>query len=135
MKEIFADTFYWVALLNPADSYHQRASMVGRNLIGARLVTTDEILIEVLTYFSGSGHEGRAYAAGWVQRLLVSESIAVLMQRRETFLDGLRLYQARPDKAYSGVDAISMVAMKARGITEILTHDHHFAQEGFVLLL
>jgi predicted nucleic acid-binding protein len=28
-----------------------------------------------------------------------------------------------------------MEAMRARGITEILTHDHHFEQEGFMVLM
>jgi len=28
-----------------------------------------------------------------------------------------------------------MEAMRARGITKVLTHDHHFAREGFVVRL
>jgi predicted nucleic acid-binding protein len=32
-------------------------------------------------------------------------------------------------------DCISMETMRQEGITEILTHDAHFAQEGFTLLL
>jgi hypothetical protein len=27
-----------------------------------------------------------------------------------------------------------MVAMRALGLSEVLTHDHHFAQEGFAIL-
>jgi len=30
---------------------------------------------------------------------------------------------------------ISMEAMRQEGITEILTHDNHFTQEGFTILL
>lgn len=109
--------------------------MVGKNLKRTRLVTTDEVLVELLGYFSGWGEQERRRVAGAVRELLVSEQLEVLIQSRETFLGGLRLYEASSDKEYSGVDAISMAAMKARGITEILTHDHHFAQEGFILLL
>ncbi len=56
-------------------------------------------------------------------------------QSHQTFLDGLALYKARPDKGYSLTDCISMEAMRQEGITEILTHDGHFTQEGFVILL
>ncbi len=53
----------------------------------------------------------------------------------QTFLSGLALEQARPDKEYSLTDCISLDAMRQEGITEILTHDNHFAQEGFAVLL
>lgn len=52
-----------------------------------------------------------------------------------TAMAGLDLYGARPDKGYSLTDCISMQTMRDRGIVEVLTHDHHFEQEGFVLLL
>jgi predicted nucleic acid-binding protein len=60
--------------------------------------------------------------------------IEVVPQSRQTFLDALALYEARPDKDYSPTDCASMVTMRTRGITEILTRDAHFAQEGFRLL-
>jgi hypothetical protein len=56
-------------------------------------------------------------------------------QSRATFLTGLALYEARPDKGYSLADCVSMEAMRQESITEILAHDNHFAQEGFTTLL
>jgi predicted nucleic acid-binding protein len=44
------------------------------------------------------------------------------------------LYEARPDKSYSLTDCRSMVAMRALGISEVLTNDHHFTQEGFTIM-
>jgi uncharacterized protein len=44
------------------------------------------------------------------------------------------LYEARPDKGYSLTDCRSMVALRALGISEALTNDHHFTQEGFAIL-
>ncbi len=38
-------------------------------------------------------------------------------------------------KEYSFIDCISMAAMKERKIFQILTNDHHFAQEGFEILM
>ena len=55
-------------------------------------------------------------------------------QSRASFLEGLRLYEQRYDKGYSLVDCISMTTMHERNISEVLTHDHHFTQEGFTPL-
>jgi predicted nucleic acid-binding protein len=55
----------------------------------------------------------------------------VIPQSRESFLAGLQLYRARPDKGYSLVDCISMQAMRKEGLSEVLTNDRHFEQEGF----
>ena len=52
-------------------------------------------------------------------------------QSRGSFLAGLQLYRARPDKGFSLVDCISMQAMRKEGLTEVLTNDRHFEQEGF----
>lgn len=50
---------------------------------------------------------------------------------RETFLAGLKLYHARPDKGYSLTDCISMETMRREGLTDVLTNDRHSEQEGF----
>lgn len=47
----------------------------------------------------------------------------------------MELYQRRGDKSYSMTDCISMVICRARGITDVLTHDEDFVREGFVALL
>lgn len=47
----------------------------------------------------------------------------------------LQLYESRPDRTYSLVDCISMNAMREEGITDALTNDHHFTQEGFTILI
>jgi uncharacterized protein len=45
------------------------------------------------------------------------------------------LYEKRPDKGYSFTDCISMIVMRQMNITEVLTGDPHFQQEGFTILL
>jgi len=47
---------------------------------------------------------------------------------------GLELYKHRPDKEYSLTDCISMQMMRQLGITDVLTQDRHFTQEGFTIL-
>jgi predicted nucleic acid-binding protein len=46
----------------------------------------------------------------------------------------MALYAARPDKGYSLTDCISMQTMRKEGLTEALTNDRHFEQEGFRVL-
>lgn len=62
-------------------------------------------------------------------------NITVVPQTRESFQKGLSLYESRQDKEYSLVDCISMETMQSRKLTECLTNDHHFEQEGFTILL
>jgi predicted nucleic acid-binding protein len=66
---------------------------------------------------------------------VLSAAITVREQSAPSFLSGLSLYESRPDKAYSLADCISMQAMRQAAITDILTADDHFAQEGFAKLL
>ena len=133
---IFADTFYWVALLSPRDTFHNQAIAITAKLGKTKIITTDEVLSEVLNFLSDGGAKLRERAVNTVQQLLNagSEKVTVLSQSHTTFLDGLDLYGQRLDKGYSLTDCISMVTMKQMGISHILTHDHHFTQEGFTIL-
>ncbi|MEM9541446.1 MAG: nucleic acid-binding protein [Cyanobacteria bacterium P01_E01_bin.42] len=134
MRQIFADTFYWAALINPRDEWHQRVKELNRTLINTHLVTTDEILTEVLNFFSSYDAYVKDGVIQRVQDILNSDRVTVIAQTRSSFLDGLQLYQNRTDKGYSLTDCISMQIMRKLRITEILTHDRHFTQEGFTIL-
>lgn len=135
MKVVFADTVYWVALINPDDQWRGAAVSAKALLHEARLVTTDVILIEVLNFFAEHGEEARLRAASTAEAILTNPGTEVVRGTSESFLAGLALYKARGDKGYSLTDCISMNTMRERSITDVLTHDHHYAQEGFTLLL
>ena len=131
MKAVFADTFYWAALTSTEDSTHARALAFSRSLPPDKIITTDEVLNEYLAYFSGAQPSVRVQAGKTVSDLLVNRLVVVVPQSRESFLAGLQLYRARPDKGYSLTDCISMETMRREGLTEALTNDRHFEQEGF----
>jgi len=135
VPEVFADTFYWIALLNPADKWHQDARAFGQANAEAPLVTTEAVLTEVLNYFSEAGERMRRAAAALCDQTITHANTLVLTQTREVFSRGFDLYKARPDKGYSLTDCISMIEMRGRNISDVVTHDRHFAQEGFNLLL
>jgi uncharacterized protein len=83
-----------------------------------------------MTFFSADPWQ-RNRSAATVRSLLAEPEVRVIPQSHESFLAGLSLYEARPDKGYSLVDCISMQTMRKEQITEVLTNDRHFEQEGF----
>jgi predicted nucleic acid-binding protein len=133
-REVFVDTGYWIAAIDPTDNLHQVADAQDKQLAETPRITTDEVLAEVLTYFRRHPVT-RARAVQAVELILNSEEIEVVPQTRESFMRGLALYKERDDKTYTLTDCISMSLMKARGLHEALSGDHHFEQERFVALL
>lgn len=130
MNAAFADTFYWIALTDTRDAGHQRSAQVAN-----AIVTTDEVLSEYLTFFCAASESIRREVAMVVEEILQDPSVRVIPQSRESFLAGLDLYRARPDKGYSLIDCISMQTMRREGLTDALTNNRHFEQEGFRALL
>ena len=135
MRRVFADTLYWGAILHPLDQYRLEAIRAREALGNVRLVTTDEVLTELLNGLAKRGPHLRDAAIGAVRTILKHPRVTVFPQSRESFLAGLRLYEERKDKGYSLVDCVSMSTMRREAILEVLTNDHHFAQEGFQVVL
>lgn len=135
MNEIFVDTLHLAAVLNPKDQWHEFALAVEAEIGNARLVTTENVLHEFLNFFAEFPPRMKKRAVNFVKDLYKTREIEIVPHTQEIFFDGLRLYESRLDKGYSLTDCISMNAMRERGITEILTHDGHFTQEGFTILL
>ena len=133
MRLVFADTFYWIALTNVRDAAHGRMMALSRSFAYRRIVTTEEVLTEYLNFYSGD-RRLRMVAAQTVEDILAAKSVHVLPQSQSTFRAGLDLYHLRPDKRYSLTDCVSMQSMRALGIEDVLTDDHHFQQEGFALV-
>lgn len=131
MRTIFADTFYWLALANVRDQWHDEAVRLSRAIPEASLVTTEEVLNEFLTWFASHGAQGRQHAVATVRNILLDSSTRVLPQSHAGFVAALEFYEQRLDKQYSMTDCISMQAMRALGLVEVLTGDEHFIQEGF----
>lgn len=131
MKKVFADSAYWIALINPKDQWRRRATEVSRELGEFSIVTTDEVLIETLNYFAESGEYFRGIVSREIEKILLNQNVEIIEATHENFLDGFELYRNRLDKGYSLTDCISMNAVRRRDISEVLTHDHHFEQEGF----
>jgi predicted nucleic acid-binding protein len=131
MSRFFADTFYWIALSNRRDQWHAQVQAFSLALRAYHLYTTDEVLAEFLTFCSEGSPRTRRQAARFARTILADPHVTVVPQTHTSFLDGLALYEARLDKHYSLTDCISMHVMRREGLTEALTNDRHFEQEGF----
>ena len=134
MPAVFVDTWFFVAYLHKFDPDHQAALRLGRAFHDTTFVTHDGVLTETLTFFSGRGSFWRTAATILVREAMVAKRYKVAPLSREFFEQALALYESRADKEYSLIDCMSMQLMKRRGITHVLTNDHHFRQEGFTVL-
>ncbi len=135
MSAVFADAQYWIALANPHDPWRRQAQAARVRVRNRKLVTTDEILAEALTGLSKAGPVVRAAAAAIVRAIVVNPNVTVVPQTRDTFIRALHRYEARLDKSYSLADCAAMNAMDDLQIREVLTHDRHFEQEGYTILI
>ncbi|MCS6863308.1 MAG: PIN domain-containing protein [Abditibacteriales bacterium] len=77
----------------------------------------------------------RQAALTFAADLLDHPDVEVIWVDENLHRSALALLQARLDKTYSLCDAVSFVLMRQEGITDALTTDRHFEQEGFVRLL
>ncbi|HEY0140337.1 MAG TPA: PIN domain-containing protein [Thermoanaerobaculia bacterium] len=133
MPTFFADTWFFVALLDRRDSHHKQAERLALQVVPrGTVVTHDAVLTEVLTYFADGGAWARQHAVEGIRNAVLQ--FDVIPGDRPLFIAALALYAARPDKEYSLVDCMSMVVMEERGIRHVLTNDHHFTQAGFVVV-
>lgn len=122
MRTVFADTGYWVAILNTDDGLHQTAINITASLVSLRIVTSEMVFTEVLNSFSNQGSYLRQNAVTLIQRSFSRSNIDVVPQTTELFHQAVELYQKRPDQAWSLTDCASFCIMQQRGILEALAH-------------
>jgi predicted nucleic acid-binding protein len=132
MNRVFADTWFFLAILNPADPHYPRA-MVASRMDRRHRVTTDWVLLEIGDALCKSGNRDtfvRFY--DWIQQ---HPGTTVIPASRQLLEDGIQLYRYRRDKDWPLTDCISFVVMEDEGVQEALTGDRHFEQAGFKALL
>ena len=77
----------------------------------------------------------RAKVLEFVVDLVDNPDIETVWVDEQLHREAIQLLLARQDKGYSLCDAVSFILMRQRGITNGLTTDRHFEQEGFIRLL
>ena len=135
MKTVFADTGYWIALLNENDTLHGKAEAVSKSLGPHLIVTTEMILTELAAFFSAEGLHLKQAVVNLIRSIRANPNIRIVPQTSRQFQDALALYEQSSDKEWSLTDCASFILMRELKITEALAHDQHFEQAGFVALL
>ena len=115
MSILFADTFYFLALLNPGDEGHAKALQVSTDL-RRPIVTTAWVLTELADALASPVL--RVRFANILALLKSNPRATILPPTSELFEAGLHLFLSRSDKGWSLTDCISFAVMKERNITE-----------------
>ena|SRR5579859_311849 len=133
MRAIFADTFYFLALLSPSDRAHGKAvAFTSTNTFC--MVTTEWVVTELADGLANTRH-GRTEFLATLADLQADAGVTIVSCDHALMGEGVQFYAQRPDKEWSLTDCISFIVMQKQDITEALTGDHHFEQAGFVALL
>lgn len=131
MKTVFADTFFYLALLDERDPAHERA--VAQSKTNQTILTTEFILLELGNACARA--EDHADFLALLAGIRASPRMRVVPLESRLLQRGLDLFAERRDKNWSLTDCISFVVMEDEGMTEALTGDNHFVQAGFKALL
>jgi uncharacterized protein len=132
MRVLFADMYYYLAMVNDADGGYRRAMEFSRTFHGLTL-TTEWVLMEVADALSSQLQ--RPSFIELLDNLTHDPTVTIVSASREMFERGVDLFSRRFDKSWSLTDCTSFVVMEEHGIHEALTADKHFAQAGFTALL
>ena len=132
MTALFADTFYFIALLSPADEAHAKAVAFTQQFTG-RLLTTGWVLTEIADGLIEA--LAREKFVQFYDRLRVRDDVTIVPCGEELFDQGIELFRRRRDKEWSLTGCISFIVMQRQNVAEALTADHHFEQAGFTAML
>src|ERR1700722_11378311 len=100
MRRVFADTGYWIALLNPRDELHLQARQQSSAFATAEIVTSEWVLTELLNSFAERGPQLRGIVSRTVELLEASPSVTVIPQTSASFSAAFELYRERSDKGW-----------------------------------
>ncbi|MEP6913114.1 MAG: PIN domain-containing protein [bacterium] len=132
MADVFVDTFFVVALVNKNDQHHRLALDLAKRFTGPGLVTTDAILLEIGNALS---RNFKRESVEIIEHFLTSDDVKVIHLHPLLFRKAFDLYKSHSDKLWGLIDCVSFVVMKELAITDALSADKHFGQEGFKALI
>ena len=132
MTTAFADTFYFLALLDSREERHPQAAAASRDP-QLRLVTTEWVLAEFGDAYCHP--QDRADFVALYRTLANHPRVKIIPADTRLFQRGVDFFEQRQDKGWSLTACLSFVAMRDEGIAQALTGDKHFEQAGFTALL
>jgi len=89
-NRMFIDTLFVIALVNPNDQYHKKASELADKYEGHPLLVTDAVLLEI---GNGLARNYRQQAVEIIEQFFASDEVEVVNLTPELFERGFRLYK------------------------------------------
>lgn len=126
------DTSGLLCLHNRAEPSHAHARTLYQ---AARIRLTHSYVLAEFIALANARHLPRLPALTFVVDLADNPDIETVWVDEALHREAMALLLARQDKTYSLCDAVSFVLMRQQRLTEALTTDRHFEQEGFQRLL
>lgn len=132
MTAYFADTSFWIALIDRRDVFHAQAIEWSQTLSG-RVISTEAILLETANAFSKP--QWRRPVVDLLHHCARRDDMEIVPFSPLLWDEAWNLFGNRTDKSWSLTDCISFVVMDQRKLMNALTADAHFQQAGFRALL
>ena len=131
MKRVFVDTSAWYDLVIVDSPAHRAVAGLVR-APDTKYVTSTYVVGELVSLLLAR----RGYATARNAALHIRRGPEIRLEHPDAAEEARawRLFLDRPDKTYTLTDCLSFVIMRRLGITEALTTDSHFRQEGFIVL-
>jgi uncharacterized protein len=126
------DTSGVLAAISPLDPQHAGAFS---HFHGARRYIIHNYVVAELFPLARKRHVSMFRLLDAISQLLARREVSLFWVTPDIHDRAIDLLRRRADKTYSLCDAVSFVVMREQGVTEALTTDVHFEQEGFVRLL
>ncbi len=129
---MFVDTSGFLCRYEPSEESHDKAVNIYDSSVN--LLTSSYVLAEYTALAQVRGIS-RQHIISFSEQIIDKNEVEIVWVSSKLHLSAVKLLAERADKSYSLCDAVSFLIMRGRGITEALTTDRHFEQEGFVRLL
>lgn len=129
MNDLFIDTSYLIAAVNPRDSNHNDAIKLKGALASSAAITTNHVVGECWTF--ARGRFGHAAAIKLVDALRCGERYRIHHVERELEERAVEWLRIHDGREYSFVDAVSFQLMKEQTIHDALAFDADFHAAGF----
>ncbi|MEI8373097.1 MAG: hypothetical protein WCJ35_09735 [Planctomycetota bacterium] len=129
---MFLDTSGLFSLYDADDKYYSLASSL---FVHSHIRVTTNYVFTELAALMIARKVSQDRMAQYLDDIQEDSRLEIIWIGRELHQAGMDLLRRRLDKTYSLCDVVSFTVMKDFGITEALTTDRHFEQEGLIRLL
>ena len=126
------DTSGFLCLIHKDEPEHENSVRLYNE---ASLYLTHSYILDEFIPLANVRKLPRANSLRFSRQILTDPTIELVWVDAVLHEAALTLLEQRTDKTYSLCDAVSFLIMSERGISDALTTDKHFEQEGFVRLL